>query len=59
MYVSLVELGVVRYPPGMEDWRLFRIEYGGHAESCVTEGSIWLPSDLSPERVEELLSDFS
>ena len=43
MRVSLVQYGVMTYPPGMEGWGMFRIEYGGHAESCITEGLIWLP----------------
>jgi len=43
MRVSLVEYGVNTFPEGLEGWRLFRIEYGGHAEDCITEGLIWLP----------------
>lgn len=27
---------------------MFRMEYGGHAESCVWEGHIWLPPWLDP-----------
>jgi hypothetical protein len=56
MRVSLVEYGVFNYPKGMEGWRMFRIEYGGHAESCVCEGHIWLPRGVNPEDIERLLS---
>ena len=51
----LVEYGVFNYPEGLEGWRLYRIEYGGHAENCVYEGMIWLPPTLNPEEIEKLL----
>ena len=51
--VSLVEYAVFRRPEGLEGWRLYRIEYGGHAENCITEGSIWLPPNLSPQALED------
>lgn len=57
MRVSLVEYGVRNYPPGMEHWRLYRIEYGGHAEACLCEGLIWLPENMIPEVIEEALGD--
>lgn len=50
--VSLVEQGVFHYPKGMEGWRNFRIEYGGHAEKCIVEGVIWLPPQISADTVE-------
>ena len=53
--VSLVEYGVFRYPKGLEEWRCYRIEYGGHAEDCITEGHIWLPPTLDPRLVEDLI----
>ena len=56
MHISLVEQGVFTYPDGMEDWRFYRIEYGGHAKDCVCEGSIWLPQHFDPEIIEKLLS---
>ena len=56
MRVSLVEYGVFNYPKGLEEWRCFRIEYGGHAENCITEGHIWLPPDTPPEVIERILS---
>lgn len=51
----LTEYGVFNYPKGLEGWRLYRIEYGGHAENCVYEGMIWLPPTLKPEEIEKLL----
>ncbi len=53
--VSLIEYGVFRHPHGLEGWRLYRIEYGGHAEDCITEGTIWLPPNLSARAIEDLL----
>ncbi len=55
MTVSLVENLVWRYPKGMEEWRFFRIEYGGHAESCIVETGIWLPRGVDPEIIEGIL----
>ena len=46
VYVSLTEEWVMNpsaMPKGLEDWRYYRIEYGGHAESCVKELPIYLP----------------
>jgi len=57
MKVSLVECAVFRYPKGLEDWRAYRIEYGGHAENCVVEGFIWLPKNLDAEMIEKLLEE--
>jgi len=54
--VSLIEYGVFHFPEGMENWRCYRVEYGGHAEDCKCEGQIWLPPDLDPEVVERMLS---
>ena len=56
--VSLVEMGVMNYPdPRMEGWRLYRIEYGGHAMDCVCEGMIWLPPNVNPDRIEYVLNE--
>lgn len=54
--VSLVEYATFKYIKGMEGMRAYRIEYGGHAESCIREGFIYLPADLDPEIVELLLN---
>lgn len=56
MRVSLVEYAVFNYPEGLEEWRCFRIEYGGHASACKAEGHVWLPPGVDPEEVEQLLS---
>jgi hypothetical protein len=47
MRVSLVEQAVLNPPAGMEGWRCFRIEYGGHAEHCIAEGVLWVPDLLT------------
>lgn len=57
--VSLVEYGVFRYPKGLENWRLYRIEYGGHAEMCITEGSIWLPPNLDPQKLTAFIREYT
>lgn len=44
MKVSLVEQIVNTPPRNMQGWRMYRIEYGGHAEQCNVEGTVWLPS---------------
>ena len=54
--VSLVEYGVFRYPKGLEGWRCYRIEYGGHAENCVKECTIWLPPGCTAEQCEEMIN---
>jgi len=53
--VDLVEYGVFRHPKGMEGWRSFRIEYGGHAEECLTEGHVLLPPNADPQQLEIFL----
>ena len=59
MKVSLVEQMVNTYPKGMEGWRFYRIEYGGHAEDCLCEGNIWLQTIADSREVENLLNDIS
>ena len=59
MKISLVEQMVARYPIGMEQFRMYRIEYGGHAEQCLCEGVIWLPRLLNPSIIEDLLESYS
>ena len=59
MKISLVEQMVVRYPTGMEQFRMYRIEYGGHAEQCIYEGVIWLPRLMNPGTLESLLERYS
>jgi hypothetical protein len=52
--MGLVEYGVYNYPKGLEGWRFYRIEYGGHAESCIMEMVIWLPPGCDACELEEL-----
>lgn len=54
MRVSLVEVMVLNPPKGMEDRRAFRIEYGGHAESCIYESMVWLPPDVNLDMIDKL-----
>jgi hypothetical protein len=54
MRVSLVEMMVFNPPKGMKNWRAFRIEYGGHAESCIHESMIWLPPDVNLDMIDKL-----
>ena len=55
MPIALVEQAVFNYPPGMEGWHCCRIEYGGHAENCLCEGTIWLPPYSDRGSVERFL----
>jgi hypothetical protein len=57
MMISLIEQAVFTPPPGLEDWRFFRIEYGGHAADCIWEGAIWLPPNINPDTIEKLLEE--
>jgi hypothetical protein len=44
--VSLTEEMILNYkavPPELDGWRYYRIEYGGHANSCFMERPIYLP----------------
>ena len=56
MKVSLTEMMVTTYPKGFEGWRMFRIEYGGHAEVCLMECVIWLPPNSDRKEIEDLFS---
>lgn len=55
MRIDLIEQAVLTSPRGMEGWRMFRIEYGGHAENCLCEGTIWLPPDADRESIGRFL----
>ena len=51
--ISLIEQIVQTPPRNMEGWRMYRSEYGGHAEACNTEGTIWFPPWFDPRVFEE------
>jgi len=53
--VSLVWMATFTKPEGMEEWEYYRVEYGGHAMDCLTEGGIWLPCWADPHDIEEYL----
>jgi hypothetical protein len=55
--VNLIEEMVFHtLPEGMEHYRAYRIEYGGHAEACVMTGSIWLPPGVDPREIKNILN---
>lgn len=55
---GLTEMTVFSYPDErMIGYRFYRIEYCGFNEACATEGSIWLPPWVDPERIEDLLNE--
>jgi hypothetical protein len=54
--VSFIEEMVFYPPEGMENYRAYRIEYGGHAEACVMSGSIWLPPGVDPREIKNILN---
>ena len=60
VHIGLTEQMIMNYsalPPELDGWRNYRIEYGGHAQSCFMEQIIYLPRFGSP-CVLELLFEF-
>lgn len=55
--VSFVEYGVFNYPEGMDGWRCYRMEIGGHAESCLMECQVWFPPELDVSKIEDLVDE--
>ena len=58
--VSLTEEFIMNYsalPPELNGWRYYRIEYGGHAESCFMERPVMLPP-MANAYIFDLLFDF-
>ena len=58
--VSLTEEFVLNYaavPKELYGWRYYRIEMGGHAQSCFKEVPVWLPPHANAY-VFDLLFDF-
>lgn len=53
---SFTEEMIFNPPRGMEEYRCFRIEYGGHAEECLIEGRIWVPRWIDADVIEDLLN---
>ena len=43
------------FPSPLDTFRYYRIEYGGHAESCLFEGRILLPRTADPDALVSLL----
>jgi hypothetical protein len=60
MRVGLVEEFIMNYsalPPAFAGWRRYRIEYGGHAQECLREETIYLPPWVDPDRIEAILNE--
>ena len=55
MKFDLIEYVVQTYPPGLEGWSLYRVEYGGHAENCIFETHLWLPPNLDVRKWENYM----
>ena len=55
MWIGMTEQIVIRYPKGLEECRLFRIEYGGFNEMELAETTIWLPPNTDVREFEEYL----
>ena len=55
--ISFIEYGVFNWPDErMNGWRLYRMEYGGHAEECITECQVWLPPNVDVTMLERWLN---
>jgi hypothetical protein len=56
--VDAVEEAIMNYgaiPEGMNGWRRYRLEYGGHAQECEMECIIYLPPWASAEAIEQMI----
>ena len=56
MRVGFTEIAVQTFPKGFENWKFYRIEYGGHAEECLLEFHIWLPPNA---KIKDLTNLFN
>ena len=54
-WIDLTEVMVFSPPRDMENFRYYRIEYGGIHQDCRVEGSIWLPKHTDPDMIVALL----
>lgn len=43
------------YEGPLKDFRMYRYEYGGHAQDCLFEGRLLVPKHADPEAVSQLL----
>lgn len=60
MRVGLVEQMILNYdalPEEFLGWRNFRIEYGGHAQDCIMERTIFVPPNFDVHKFEEELRE--
>jgi len=51
--IDTIEQMVQTPPKNMTGWRMYRIEYGGHAEQCNVEGTVWFPDWFDVEVFEQ------
>lgn len=58
MIVGFTEEMVQTYPKGLEGWRFYRIEYGGHAEECLCESYVWLPPNAKIKDLTNLFTNW-
>lgn len=47
--------GVFNAPEGLEGWQFGRFEYGGSNEDCFMECTMWLPPNLDPYKIVEMI----
>jgi hypothetical protein len=62
MDVELVEefiMNPAALPSEFAGWRRYRIEYGGHAEQCLLEETIYLPAHVDADALEALINGCS
>ena len=52
MYVNDVEEMIMNENSPVYGWRRFRLEYGGHAESCIIEGTVYIPPEKCGQAYE-------
>jgi hypothetical protein len=43
------------YEGPLKGFRMYRYEYGGHAQECLFEGRLLVPAHADPEAVSQLL----
>ncbi len=54
--ICFTEMMVANPPTGLEDFRFYRIEYGGFNEQTLMESMIWVPPWVSIWDLEDLFN---
>ena len=52
MYVNDVEEMILNEESPVYGWRMFRLEYGGHAQDCIVEGHVFIPPEKCDKAYE-------